>query len=82
MRAMSVAPLEAIRPQSLYAIERSRRRTTLLGVITLLLSASLFALLFRGGARQTALAQDSGRSGTRHFLAAPATGTRPLTNTS
>jgi putative ABC transport system permease protein len=48
VRAMSVAPLEAIRPQSLFAIERSRRRTTWLGLIALVLSASLFALLLRG----------------------------------
>ena len=38
-RAASVAPLEAIRPRQLFALERSRRRTTLAGVLACVLAA-------------------------------------------
>jgi putative ABC transport system permease protein len=55
VRAMSVAPLEAIRPQSLYAIERSRHRTTVLGVVALLACGGLFALMVRGDSSDPAL---------------------------
>jgi putative ABC transport system permease protein len=59
VRAMSVAPLEAIRPQSLLTLERSRRRTTWLGATALLLSGWLFYILLRGDAGD--LASSGGR---------------------
>jgi putative ABC transport system permease protein len=37
-RAAQVAPLEAIRPQHLFAVERNRRRTTALGLVMVLLA--------------------------------------------
>jgi putative ABC transport system permease protein len=40
-RAARVAPLEAIRPQELFATERSRRRTTLFGLLALVVAAVL-----------------------------------------
>jgi putative ABC transport system permease protein len=42
VRAMSVPPLEAIRPQNLFEIERSRRRITVLGLIASVLAALVF----------------------------------------
>jgi putative ABC transport system permease protein len=42
VRAMSVPPLEAIRPQNLFDIERSRRRITVLGLIAYVLAALVF----------------------------------------
>ncbi|MFN2465844.1 MAG: FtsX-like permease family protein [Candidatus Dormibacteria bacterium] len=42
-RASRVAPLEAIRPQQLFTVERNRRRTTALGVSVLVLAAVLIA---------------------------------------
>jgi putative ABC transport system permease protein len=66
MRAMSVAPLEAIRPPSLFSIERSRRHTTWLGVIALLLAMAVGALLLRADAN------DASQRGGRLVLAAGA----------
>jgi putative ABC transport system permease protein len=54
VRAMSVPPLEAIRPQNLFDIERSRRRTTVLGLISYIVAALVLSV---------ALAANSGDPG-------------------
>ncbi|MGI8609537.1 MAG: FtsX-like permease family protein [Candidatus Dormibacteria bacterium] len=38
-RAAAVAPLEAIRPERIFAVERNRRRTTVLGVLVVVVAA-------------------------------------------
>jgi putative ABC transport system permease protein len=66
VRAMSVPPLEAIRPQSLFEIERSRRRTTVLGLLAYLVAGILLLLVFLGDSSDPSL------SGARLLLAAAA----------
>ena len=44
LKAMSMPPLEAIRPQNLFDIERSRRRVTVLGLISYSLAALVLVL--------------------------------------
>jgi putative ABC transport system permease protein len=64
LKAMSVPPLEAIRPQNLFDIERSRRRVTLLGLAAYAVTALVLvvALATEGG--------DTGLNGGRLALAA------------
>ena len=66
VRAMAVAPLEAIRPQSLFDIERSRRRVTVLGVVAYLVTGLLLAGVLRGDSTDPSL------TGARLVLAATA----------
>jgi putative ABC transport system permease protein len=66
LRAMAVAPLEAIRPQSLFDIERSRRRVTVLGLVAYLVAGLLLAAVFRGDSTDPSL------TGARLVLAAAA----------
>ncbi|HEV3231242.1 MAG TPA: FtsX-like permease family protein [Candidatus Dormibacteraeota bacterium] len=55
-RAAGLAPLEAIRPQRLYTVERSRRRTTLLAVVALTGAALLLGSVLAAGTTDTGLA--------------------------
>jgi putative ABC transport system permease protein len=66
LRAMAVAPLEAIRPQSLFEIERSRRRVTVLGLVAYLVGGLLLAGVLRGDSTDPSL------TGARLVLAAAA----------
>jgi putative ABC transport system permease protein len=65
-RAMAIAPLEAIRPQSGYQVERARRRYSVLGAVLLLIGLGILLPLYQS--RGT----DPGLTGTRLGLAAAA----------
>jgi putative ABC transport system permease protein len=66
-RAMAVPPLEAIRPQGQFTVERSQRRVSLLGGGALLVGLGLLLAAFRAGLSQ------SGLSGSRLALTAAGT---------
>jgi putative ABC transport system permease protein len=56
IRAMSVPPLEAIRPQNLFEIERSRRRVTVLGLVAYIVAMLLLVLTLAGDSTDPDLA--------------------------
>ena len=66
-RAMAVAPLEAIRPQGQFTVERSQRRVSILGGVGLLAGLLMMLAAFRPGLSQ------AGVSGSRLALAAVGT---------